>query len=156
MRPGQLIDDAASMAELFAVSFASVYTTATPSNSNTFPHQLFNGTLSEANITRECVHSALRDLDSNSAMGPDNMHPHVLKTCADELAHPLQIIYLRSLREGRLHVGWKSSLVKPIFKKGSRSDPLNYRPISLTSVVCKTMERLICTQLRDYFFFLEI
>ena len=87
MRPDYLTDDAIIMAELFASSFASVFTTATPANPS--PHQVFDGTLSQVVITQEGVRSALKDLDSSSAMGPDEMHPHVLKMCADELAYPL-------------------------------------------------------------------
>ena len=145
---GSLTDDAYKMAELFASSFASVFTVGTPVNPAS--QQVYNGTLSHLEITSEHVRLALAALDSNSAMGPDNLHPHLLKQCAAELAYPLQIIFSRSLQEGRLPECWKSSLVIPIFKKGSRSDPLNYRPISLTSVVCKTMERLVCAQLRSY------
>ena len=145
---GQLTDDAETMAELFASSFASVFSTETPANPS--PHQTFNGTLSRVSVTPELINSALADLDSNSAMGPDGLHPIVLKKCADELIFPLQIIFKRSLTERRLPIGWKKSFVIPIFKKGPRSNPLNYRPISLTSVVCKTMERIVCSQLRHY------
>ena len=148
VRTDYLTDDATIMAELFASSFASVFTTVTPANPS--PHQVFDGTLSQVVITQEGVRSALKDLDSSSAMGPDEMHPHVLKMCADELAYPLQIIFERSMSEGQLPACWKSSMIIPLFKKSSRFDPLNYRPISLTSVVCKTMERLVCNQLRSY------
>ena len=143
-----LTDDPGTMAELFAASFASVFTTAT--SANYLSRHVFDGTLSQIELSHDSVYRALQDLDSNSAMGPDKIHPHVLKTCAKEFTFPLQVIFRRSLREGRLPSRWKSSLVIPIYKKGSRFDPLNYRPISLTSVVCKTMERLICTQLRSY------
>ena len=37
---------------------------------------------------------------------------------------------------------WKDALVTPIFKKGSRTDPYNYRPITLTSVCCKVLEHI--------------
>ena len=132
LQTGDLSDDSATMAELFASSFASVFTVNTPTNPA--PHQVFDGSLSQVEITADVIHSALRDLDPNSAMGPDRMHPRVLQTCADELAYPLHVIFSRSLREGRLPSYWKSSLVSPIFKKGPRYDPLNYRPISLTSM----------------------
>ena len=45
---------------------------------------------------------------------------------------------------------WKSSLVVPIFKKGSRHDPKNYRPVSLTSVSCKSLERIISKELHAF------
>lgn len=148
LQQDNLTDDAATMAELFASSFSSVFTSLSPSHPS--PHRMFDGSLTQIEITHEHIRTVLRELQPESAMGPDDLHPYVLKACADELAYPLQIIFRRSLREGDLPTRWKTSLVIPIFKKGSRFDPLNYRPISLTSVVCKTMERLVCTQLRDY------
>ena len=92
----------------------------------------------------------LSAIDGGSAMGPDGIHPLLLKNCASQLAYPLTIIFNRSLREGTLPSDWKTSLVVPIFKKGSRYDPLNYRPISLTSVPCKLLERILCKSLMSY------
>ena len=51
----------------------------------------------------------------------------------------------------RLPHQWKHSLVVPLFKKGSRYDPLNYRPVSLTFVICKCLERIIAKELVVYF-----
>ena len=62
---------------------------------------------------------------------------------ARELSLPLAILFNQSVEEGRLPSEWLSSVVIPIYKKGARCDPLNYRPVSLTSVVCKVLERLI-------------
>ena len=56
---------------------------------------------------------------------------------------PITIIFEHSLRAGILPTDWKKGNITPIFKKGSKTDPLNYRPISLTSVVCKILEKLI-------------
>ena len=145
---GTLTDEPRPMAELFAASFASVFTKSTPDNPAA--HQLFDGTLDDAPVSTDDVLAALKDLDGNSAMGPDCMHPLFLRNCADQLAYPLHLIYDKSLREGRVPKAWKNSLVIPIFKKGPRYDPLNYRPISLTSVCCKVMERIVGSHLRNY------
>ena len=56
---------------------------------------------------------------------------------------PLFILFMKSLDKGELPLQWKCAHVSPIFKKGNRSSPCNYRPVSLTSVVCKLMETLI-------------
>mgnify|MGYP003433312545 FL=1 len=53
------------------------------------------------------------------------------------------MLFKTSLREGRLPQEWRMAEVVPIFKKGARTQVGNYRPVSLTSVVCKIMERLI-------------
>ena len=71
----------------------------------------------------------------------------LLKSCSSELAKPLYIIFKLSLLECCLPSQWKFSVVVPIFKKGSRYDPLNYRPVSLTSVSSKCLERIIARHL---------
>ena len=59
------------------------------------------------------------------------------------LSGPFAILFNKSLQEGSVPSDWRSANVVPIFKKGSRSDPSNYRPVSLTSIPCKIMESLI-------------
>ena len=143
-----LCDNPQIMAESFALAFASVFTRGLPPDPA--GHQLFDGHVSFLQISRDDVYALLSDLDGNSAMGPDGIHPLVLKRCAAQIAYPLHVIYNRSLHEGLVPSAWKESLVIPIYKKGPRYDPLNYRPISLTSTCSKTMERIICSHLRAY------
>ena len=145
---GQLTDKPGVMAEVFASSFASVYTRHCPNRP--FPHQSFDGSIGPISFPVSHVLKALQSLDGNTAMGPDQLHPLLLKSCATQLAYPLHIIFTRILVEGQLPHDWKSSMVFPIFKKGARFNPLNYRPISLTSVCCKTFERLLCGHLTNY------
>ena len=74
------------------------------------------------------------------------IHPCVLKDCAHDLAYPLFRMFRKSLDEGNVPNYWKSGNVTPIYKKGSRTSVDNYRPVSLTSVICKVMERLLRKQ----------
>ena len=60
-----------------------------------------------------------------------------------ELTEPLYALFRQSLNEGRLPQSWKDGHVTPIFKKGSRTKVENYRPVSLTSVICKVMEKIM-------------
>ena len=76
-------------------------------------------------------------------MGPNGIHPRVLKELADVIMGPLSIIFQRSWESGEVPVDWKLANVVPIFKKGKKEDPGNYRPVSLTSVPGKTMEKVI-------------
>ena len=145
---GHLIDDPSAMAELFASSFSAVYTKECPSKP--VPHETFDGVLDTVPLTKCRILKALQHLDGSKSPGPDNIHPLLLKCCADHLAHPLHIIFYRSFTEGQLPSAWKASLVTPIFKKGARYDPLNYRPISTTSVCGKTFERILCEDLTNY------
>ena len=96
------------------------------------------------------VRKILDGLKDNSSPGPDGIHPKFLKECASNLDRPLYYLFRDSLDSGIIPDIWKVAYVTPIYKKGARSDPLNYRPISLTSVVCKAMERIIRDKIVDH------
>ena len=104
---------------------------------------MFHGQMEEVWVCADEIFSVLADLDISSAMNPDRIHPRLLKFCAVELTQALFIIFRRSLRYSVLPKLWLTSFVKPIFKNKSRYSSLNYRPVSLTSVCCKTLERIL-------------
>ena len=97
-------------------------------------------------FTEDVVYRKLCLLNPSKSPGPDSVHPHLLKNCADILAAPLTCLFAKSLQENCLPEEWKLANIMPLFKKGSKLDPENYRPVSLTSVPCKIMESII----RDY------
>ncbi|CAM5155124.1 unnamed protein product [Natator depressus] len=76
-------------------------------------------------------------------MGPDALHPGVLKELAAVIAEPLAIIFENSWRSGEVPDDWEKANVVPIFKKGKKEDPGNYRPVSLTSVSGKIMDQVL-------------
>ncbi|KFW62223.1 hypothetical protein AS28_00276, partial [Pygoscelis adeliae] len=94
-------------------------------------------------IQEEAVNDLLRHLDTHKSMGPDGIHPRVLRELAEELAKWLSIIYQQSWLMGEVPDDWRLANVTPIYKKGRKEDPGNYRPVSLTSVPGKIMERII-------------
>ena len=85
----------------------------------------------------------LISLNINKSAGTDGLHPKVLNRCAMSFASILSSIYTSSFTNSFVPLAWKEANITPIFKKGSKSDPGNYRPISLTSIPCKIMERVL-------------
>ena len=85
----------------------------------------------------------LIQLNTNKAIGEDKIHPKVLKECAESLSKPLSIIFNSSYSTGSLPKNWLCANVTPLFKKGDKLNPSNYRPVSITSIVCKVMESII-------------
>ena len=106
--------------------------------------------LSTIEITREKVCNKLSQIQENKSPGPDGIHPKILKEMANVLDNPLTILFNKSLKEGRLPNEWKCANVVSIFKKGSRLEAGNYRPISLTSIPCKIMESIIRDRLMKH------
>ena len=92
----------------------------------------------ETNIAK-----AIDKLKASKSQGPDQIHPKLIKECKDPLVKPLQIIFKKSMENSQLPSIWKQGNVTAIFKSGSKTKPENYRPISLTLVPGKLLERLI-------------
>ena len=89
-------------------------------------------------------------LKGNRACGPNLTHPKILVELQAELVLPLVDIINQSLQDGRHPLVWKQANVCPIFKKGDRADPANYRPVSLTLCICKILERILCDVIYDH------
>ena len=106
--------------------------------------------ISNIHITQEKVKVKLENLNRYKNGGPDKIHPHVLKETAETISLPLSMIFKESLRVGETPEDWKKANITPIFKKGSRNDPANYRPVSLTSQVCKVLESIVKEHVFDH------
>ena len=122
--------------------FSSVFTKDTTDDLPYFKTHS-NAGIDQVNIGQEDMLKALKSMKINKSPGPDEIHPRVLKELANQLALPLTFLFNKSVFEGKLPTSWKVAEVRPIFKKGDKSNPGNYRPVSLTSVVCKLFESFI-------------
>uniref|UniRef100_A0A8C3PDM1 Reverse transcriptase domain-containing protein n=1 Tax=Chrysemys picta bellii TaxID=8478 RepID=A0A8C3PDM1_CHRPI len=130
------------MAQYLNEYFASVFNEANEGLRN-------SGSVTEGNkgggidITVSEVEAKLEHLNGTKSGGPDDLHLRILKELAREIASPLAIILNESINSGVVPLDWRIANVVPIFKKGKKSDPGNYRPVSLTSVVCKVLEKIL-------------
>ena len=139
---GTLVDGDRDIADAFNKYFSSVH--APPSEDNMPEMQAnFVDELRNITVTRDEVVCLLERINVNKSCGPDNIHPLVLQKTAKAASHPLTLIFNRSLETGEVPDDWRTANVTPIHKKGDKTDPSNYRPVSLTSQVCKVMESIV-------------
>ncbi|XP_052752478.1 uncharacterized protein LOC128201041 [Galleria mellonella] len=101
-------------------------------------------------ITQCKVRRELLSLDVHKSSGPDGIPAVVLKQCAPELCPVLTRLFTISYSTGQFPLTWKTTLLHPVPKKGDKSDPSNYRPIAIASLLSKVMERIINAQLLKY------
>ena len=102
-------------------------------------------------VSSNGIEKLLKGLNPHKAAGPDQLKPIVLQTLHKELAPILKLIFQKSLDTGRLPSIWKKANVSPIFKKGDKTEPANYRPISLTCVLCKVLEHVVASGISKHF-----
>ena len=89
-------------------------------------------------------------MKANSSAGPDGLPPIFYKSTATSITFPLCIMFRNFFEHHILPREWGLSIITPVFKKGSPSDPQNYRPIALTCTACKVFESLISSVLLEY------
>ena len=97
----------------------------------------------DISISVDGIKSLLESLDVKKATGPDGVPGQILKLCAAEIAPVLTVIFNQSLNTGELPKDWLTANITPVFKKGDRCNPTNYRPISLTPICSKIMEYIL-------------
>ena len=96
--------------------------------------------LDNISISQSEVAEELLMLTVHKTCGPDCMCPRLLKEGAKQLAHSLVKLFNHSVNNGVLSVDWVSANVTPVYKEGDKQCVYNYRPISLTCILCKVLE----------------
>ena len=107
-------------------------------------------TMSDITVTCEGIAKLLLNLNPNKEAGPDEIKPRVLKELATEIAPILTIIFQISLESGVVPSDWKTAHVAPVYKKGPKYNPENYRPISLTCICCKLLEHIVVSNIMSH------
>jgi len=149
---GDLKTDPGDIAEELNNYFSSVFTRENTLNLPPCGGQPDEdrGRLDDILITEELVMAKLKRLRADKATGADDISPRLLTEIKEDICHPLTIIFQKSLRSGEVPHDWKLANVSPIYKKDKHSEPSNYRPISLTSQICKLFESLIRDSIVDH------
>ena len=129
-------------AEIFNHHFKSVFTRE---NLEDFPSKgpSSHPTIENVTISTTGILKLLNELNIYKACGPDGINTRILKETSDVIAHILRVIFQLSLDTGIVPNDWKIANVVPVYKKGDRAKPSNYRPISLTCITCKLFENII-------------
>ena len=139
----RLVSSPEERAEALNNQFKSVFTTEDLNTVPTLGNQHTTQVMPDILVTQEGVRKLLGNLKINKAPGPDGLPARVLQECSASLAPILTHIFNKSLSSGMLPKDWSEANVTPIYKKGEKSDPANYRPVSLTSISCKVLEHII-------------
>ena len=132
------------MAKVLHEYFCSVFTTEDTS-SLPVPFTKFEGSKSEhlgqLFANPEMIANTIKKMKDNKSPGVDGIPPKLLKEIVEQIRTPLAKLFNLSL-EGIVTSKWKEANITPLFEKGSRNKPENYRQVSLTSVVCKLLETM--------------
>ena len=129
-------------ADILQQQFVSVFTHEPTGDIPTLTRKS-KSNLIDINISKEMVRKEILKLGINKSCGPDGIHPRLLLELVDYVSEPLSLIFNKTILTGHLPEDWKTAYVSPIFKKGPRNRAENYRPISLTSIICKLIESII-------------
>ena len=137
----------AESAEALAEAFSSVFVHE-PENLPGVERPEFKAEadiLGDVDISFDRVQHELKSLDCFKSYGPDGVHPKLLKSLADDSSFVKAVVKLfrKCTDSGKLPLVWKSAYLSALFKSGSKTDPLNYRPVSLTCILCKVYEKIL-------------
>ena len=152
---GPLLDDQGNlqqhpkkMADMLQKQYTSVFSEPSPPKDT--PSQQGEAQipiLDDISFTTDDVISAIKEIGEFSASAEEDIPSRILKNCAAELCYPIMLIWHSSMNSGHIAPAFKKQIITPVFKKGSRAKAANYRPISLTSHIIKTFERIIRTRI---------
>ena len=148
---GGLIQDNKEMSIILNKIFSTVFTKEDLSNIPVAKVRVKDGEgIEEVRIEKKDVTKAIEKLKRNKSAGGEGMDSSFIKEIGDSLAGPLMELFNKSLLEGKVPDDWKVADVTPVYKTGSKQDPGNYRPVSLTSHVGKLMERILKEKIVEF------
>ena len=147
---GELVNGDQTIANIFNNSFASVFTKENPKESVQILLPRTETQLNNFTLSLNSISSAIKAMPTHSSPGPDEIPNILLKEGGSHLIELIYRFFSIIQTEGHLPSEWKTAVVVPIHKKGSRTEAKNYRPISLTCTMCKLFERLLKDSILAY------
>ena len=138
--------------EVLADSFASVFCNEPYGPLNNSVNCNNKAKIEDIVISNKDVEYELKKLDISKSPGPDNVHPKLLKSlaCNNNFVNAVAELFRKCFDTGKLPPNWKEANVTALFKTGRRADPLNYRPVSLTCILCKVYEKILRNHILNY------
>ena len=128
-------------ANIFADYFSSVFTTEQPGYIPTMPTVNNKTEMYKLTITENTILSILKELSISKSPGPNEISTRLLMELSGVICHPLCKIFETSIKTSCIPDDWKDAKISAIYKNGNKKLASNYHPISLTSIVCKCMEK---------------
>ncbi|KAI8506615.1 hypothetical protein Bbelb_160420 [Branchiostoma belcheri] len=144
-----IISDSGKKAEVLSSQFKSVFTEEDTTDMPSLG-QPCTPPMEHIVFSTDGVEKMLQGLNPSKASGPDQIPPWFLKLTASEIAPVLTNIFQHSLNTAEIPKDWRDANICPIFKKGDRAVPSNYRPVSLTCISCKLLEHIIHSQIMKH------
>ena len=149
---GILHHDPQTMAEILQTQYSSVFSDPeNPKKRNTLENSSKpSDTISGFEFSEEDIISAIDEIDPDSATSDGDIPAKILKFCKRPLSHTLFKLWKCSFEVGKIPQVYKEQFITPVYKKGNKTEPANYRPVSLTSHVIKVFERIMRKNLVDF------
>ena len=153
MKNGATVTDPENKADLLNSHFHSVFSQQILMKlsalcayfSNIFQNN--ENDMPKIHVIENGVLKLLKALNISKAPGPDGIRPRVFKELSSELAPILTLLFKASLHQQSLPDIWKHANFSPLYKKGDKTNPSNYRPVYLICISCKLLEHIICSNL---------
>ena len=142
-KEGTLHTDPQVKANLLQQQYCKAFSDPKKANLKKTFSDISNEVIEDIDITVKDIIDAIKDIPTNASPGPDKLPAIVLKECAEQLSEGIKIIWRKSMDTGEIPEILKLQTIIPIYKKGNKTLPENYRPVSLTSHLTKLFERII-------------
>ena len=147
---GSLVSNPIDKANLLANLFAQNSTLENPTNQTPPDIPVTDSSMKPLRFRKRVVYRLLKSLNTNKASGPDGVPSRILKRYARIFAPVLNKIFTLSYSSGNFPSTWKYANVQPVPKRGDKTDPSNYRPISIISVISKVFEKYVNDHIISY------